>query len=94
MSGGVIAGSRVKFVQPMYPLKAKVDHKAGAVLLHAIINRDGSIGELIPIAVSDPVFTDAAIDAVRQWKYSPYLLNGEPTEVDTTITINFSMTHN
>ena len=91
MSGGVAAGIRVKFVQPVYPIKAKMNHKAGAVLLHAIINKDGSIGDLIPIAVSDPMFTDAAVDAVRQWKYSPYLLNGQPTEVDTTITVNFAL---
>ena len=91
MSGGVAAGSRMSFVQPLYPQMAKADHRSGAVFLHAIISKDGSIGSLVPIAVSDGVFTDAAVDAVRQWKYSPYLLNGEPTEVDTTITVNFEI---
>ncbi len=94
MSGGVIAGARIKFVQPQYPEAAKVEHKSGVVLLHALISKEGLVKDLVPIAVSDPVFTDEAIDAVRHWVYSPYLLNGEPTEVDTTITINFSMTHN
>lgn len=91
MSGGVIAGHRVKFVQPVYPLGAKMEHKGGTVQLHATISKDGSLKELIPIAVSSTVFTDAAIEAVRQWRYSPYLLNGEPTEVDTTITVNFAL---
>lgn len=91
MSGAVAAGIRVKFVQPEYPLGAKTEHKSGTVQLHAIISKDGSIKELIPIAVSDPWFRDAAIEAVRQWKYSPYLLNGQPTEVDTTITVNFAL---
>jgi TonB family protein len=87
MSGGVIAGHRVKFVQPVFPPGAKMEHKSGTIQLHAMISKDGSIKDLVPIAVSSDVFTDAAIEAVRQWRYSPYLLNGQPTEVDTTITV-------
>jgi TonB family protein len=91
LSGGVIAGHRVKFVLPEYPELAKMRHASGSVLLHAIIGKDGSVERLVPIARTDPMFTDAAIRSVKQWKYSPYLLNGEPTEVDTTITVNFAL---
>jgi periplasmic protein TonB len=45
----------------------------------------------VPIASTDPVFIDAAMQSVKQWKYSPYLLNGEPTEIDTSITVNFGI---
>jgi TonB family protein len=91
ISGGVIAGHRVKFVLPEYPELAKMRHASGSVLLHAIIGKDGSVERLVPIARTDPMFTDAAVRSVKQWKYSPYLLNGEPTEVDTTITVNFAL---
>lgn len=88
---GVLAGKRINFVQPEYPREAKLKHMSGRVLLRAIITKEGTVHDLIPIAISDPIFTDAAMDAVRKWKYSPYLLNGEPTEVDTTITVNFAL---
>jgi TonB family protein len=91
ISGGVLAGRRTSFVQPTYPDAAKLTHASGSVLLHAIIGKDGTMRELVPIASSNPIFTAAAVDSVRRWKYSPYLLNGEPTEVDTTITVNFAL---
>jgi TonB family protein len=91
VSGGVIAGKRIKFVEPVYPAAAKIARLSGAVLLSAIIGVDGSVRRLAPIASTDRMFTDEAMDAVKKWKYSPYLLNGEPTEVDTTITVNFSL---
>ncbi len=91
ISGGVIAGHRMKFTQPEYPMEAKMQHMSGSVLLSAIIAEDGSVERLVPIASSDPMFTDAAMQAVKKWNYSPYLLNGQPTEVDTTITVNFAM---
>lgn len=87
----VMAGRRVHFVQPEYPDMAKIQHLSGVVLLGAVIGTDGAIQKLAAIASTDALFTDAAMKAVRQWKYSPYLLNGEPTEVDTTITVNFAL---
>jgi hypothetical protein len=88
---GVAAGRRVRFVEPDYPVGAKLTHMSGKVLLHAIIAKDGSIRSLVPLASTGSMFTLSATDAVKQWKYSPYLLNGEPTEVDTTITVNFAL---
>jgi TonB family protein len=91
IAGGVIAGSRIRFVEPIYPASAKSAHQSGTVILHAIIGRDGRIHSLRPTNETYPDFVIAAIAAVRQWVYRPYLLNGEPTEVDTTITVNFAL---
>jgi TonB family protein len=91
ISGRVIAGHRTKFIQPEYPMVAKMQHMSGSVLLRAIIAKDGSVERLVPIASTDTMFTDAAMEAVKKWTYSPYLLNGEPTEVDTMITVNFAL---
>jgi protein TonB len=63
----------------------------GAGVLGAVIGKDGSVRDLAPLAYSDSIFAGAASNAVQQWKYSPYLLNGQPTEVDTTITVNFAL---
>jgi TonB family protein len=91
ISGGVIAGSRLTFVPPVYPGVAKQNHESGTVVLRALIGRDGHIHSLRPMSVTNSDFVIAAIAAVRQWTYKPYLLNGEPTEVDTTITVNFAL---
>jgi protein TonB len=73
----------------VYPPIAKQAHVQGAVVLHAIIGKDGRIKNLSVIS-GNAMLTQAAVDAVQNWKYKPYLLNGEPTEVDTTVTVNFS----
>lgn len=91
VAGGVIAGEIRKKVQPVYPASARFDHVGGTVILAAIIGRDGHIRYLRPISAPNTDLALAAIAAVRQWTYSPYLLNGEPTEVDTTITVNFNL---
>jgi outer membrane biosynthesis protein TonB len=59
--------------------------------LRAIIGRDGHVHGLRPVSSPGPDLTISAIAAVRQWTYKPYLLNGEPTEVDTTITVNYNL---
>jgi protein TonB len=90
ISGGVMAGHIRSKVIPVYPMKAKKAHVGGTVVLHAIIDKDGSVEKLQ--AVSGPqMLQQAAVDAVSQWVYEPYLLNGVPTEVDTTITVNFKL---
>jgi protein TonB len=89
----VLAGKRVQFVPPIYPEAAKMRHLSGGVLMYAVIAKDGSIRSVQPITSTDPVFVDAPKIAVQQWRYSPYLLNGEPTEVDTTVTVNFALNH-
>jgi hypothetical protein len=91
VEGGVIAGNILKKVPPIYPEEAKRRQASGAVILHAIIGKDGHLRFLKPMTFPDPNLVIAAIVAVRQWTYKPYLLAGEPTEVDTTITVNFNL---
>ena len=90
VSAGVMAGQVLSKVQPVYPPEAKAAGITGSVILHAIIGKDGMISSLQLVSGPD-VLAKAAWDAVKQWTYQPYLLNGQPTAVDTTITINFSM---
>jgi len=90
ISGGVMAGNILTKVAPVYPPDAKAQGISGTVVLHAIIGKDGKVQFLQ--AVSGPEnLAKAAIDAVRQWTYKPYLLNGNPVEVDTVININFNL---
>ena len=90
ISGGVMAGHNVSKVPPMYPAEARRQHVEGAVVLAVRIGKDGQIEDLQP--VSGPgALLQAAGDAVRQWTYQPYLLNGQPVEVNTTVTVNFSL---
>jgi len=91
ISGGVIAGTRVAFVEPQYPPIAKIAHMSGTVVLHAIISKSGSVEKLAVASSTNPMFNNYALQAVQQWRYRPYLLNGEATEVDTTITVNFAL---
>ena len=74
----------------MYPALAKTAHVSGTVVLHAIIAKDGSIQELQFVS-GPPLLMKAAMDAVREWRYRPTLLNGEPVEVDTTIDVVFTL---
>jgi protein TonB len=71
---------------------AKLAHLSGTVVLRAIISKTGTIEDLEVSFATSPMFVLASINAVRQWTYRPYLLNGQPTEVDTTITVNYAMT--
>jgi protein TonB len=83
-------GQAISRPQPLYPPIARAAHVSGTVVLHAIIGKDGTIQNLSVIS-GPPMLVGAATDAVRQWRYKPYELNGQPTEVDTTITVNFNM---
>jgi periplasmic protein TonB len=76
-------------VQPVYPPLAKQARIQGVVILEAIIGRDGAVTE-VKVISGHPLLQQAAIDAVSQWKYKPTLLNGEPVEVVTTVTVNFA----
>lgn len=89
VSAGVMAGQMEHSVAPVYPPIAKAARIQGVVVLHAIISKTGDIEDLQTIS-GPPMLVPAAMDAVRQWKYKPYLLNGEPTEVETTINVNFT----
>lgn len=77
-------------VQPEYPREAKGKWITGTVRLHVIIDRDGSVGQTEVIS-GDPLLVKSSLDAVRQWKYYPALLNGDPVEVDTTIDLIFAL---
>ena len=91
VSSGVIAGRKIGGPQPQYPADAKRRHVTGAVLLSAVIDKDGHVLSTEVISSPDPSLSSAAMNAVNQWVYQPYLLNGQPTEVETTITVSFSI---
>jgi len=80
----------VNKVQPVYPPLARQTRISGTVRLHAIISKDGSVKEL-EVLNGHPLLVQSALDAVRQWRYRPTLLNNEPVEVDTTIDVIFSL---
>lgn len=88
VSSGVMQAALIYRVEPVYPLIARQIHLGGAVHLRAIIKTDGSVGELT-LLDGDPILGIAAEAAVRQWRYKPTLLSGEPVEVETIITVNF-----
>jgi protein TonB len=88
--GQVQAAMIINRVQPMYPPLARQTRISGTVRLHAIIGKDGSVQQLEVIS-GHPLLVQSALDAVRQWRYRPTLLNGEPVEVDTTIDVIFSL---
>jgi protein TonB len=90
VSQGVTEGLLMKKVQPTYPPLARSARIQGQVVLQAVIGKDGAIQNLRALS-GHPMLTPAAIDAVRQWRYKPYFLNGEPVEVDTQITVNFTL---
>lgn len=81
-------GQLVNRVEPVYPHIAAISGIQGQVKLHAIIGRDGRIQSLNLIS-GHPLLAHAALEAVEQWRYRPYVLNGEAVEVDTLITVNF-----
>lgn len=90
VSQGVIQGMVIHKVAPVYPPEAKRARVQGTVILAAIIGKDGRIKNLQ--VVSGPsALADAAVGAVQQWRYRPYILLGEPVEVDTQITVNFNL---
>jgi protein TonB len=90
ISLGVMEGMLIYRVLPVYPAMARAIHVAGTVHLQASISRDGAI-ENLHVLDGPPLLQQAAIDAVKQWRYRPYLLNGEPVEVETTINVEFTL---
>jgi len=90
VSAGVTNGLLVHRVNPVYPPLARQARIQGMVMLQAQISKDGSI-ENLQLISGHPMLAPAAIEAVKQWKYKPYLLNGEPVEVDTQVQVNFTL---
>jgi len=92
ISQGVSQGLLMKKVQPVYPKTALAMHLEGVVELAATISKNDDITG-VKVVKGDPQLTRAAADAVKQWKYKPYLLNGEPVEITTQVTISFKLPH-
>ncbi len=90
VSAGVTSGLLVRRVNPVYPPLARQARIQGQVVLRAQIGKDGSIQNL-QLVSGHPMLVQSALDAVKQWKYKPYLLNGEPVEVDTEVLVNFTL---
>jgi TonB family protein len=90
VSGNVQAAKMVHMVMPKYPHEAKAQKVQGTEVLHTVIDCDGSILDLQWVG-GPPELRDAAMDAVKQWRYQPTLLNGEPMQVDTTINVVFTL---
>ncbi len=86
ISEGVSAGRLIKKVAPVYPPLA--ERVQGQVVLQAVIAKDGSV-QSVKVVSGNPVLGEAAAEAVRQWRYQPYLLNGEAVEVETQVQVNF-----
>ncbi len=90
VSAGVQQGNLISQVKPTYPAIAKSARIQGAVVLQAEISKQGTIENLRVIS-GHPMLVQNALDAVKQWRYKPYLLNGEPVPVETTVTVNFTL---
>jgi protein TonB len=90
VSSGVAQGNLIHDVKPAYPALARQARIQGTVVLQAVIGKDGSIQNLRVVS-GHPMLAQAALDAVKQWRYKPYYLNGEPVDVDTMININFTL---
>jgi protein TonB len=92
LSSGVVAGLLLKKTTPMYPPIAVAARVEGTVVLEATISASGSIQNLRVVS-GHPMLQQAALDAVRDWRYRPFLLNGRPVEVETTINVIFTLNH-
>jgi len=90
VSAGVTVGLLMAPIRPVYPIIAKTAGVQGAVVVEAIISKAGRI-ESLNVVSGPALLRQAAIDAIQEARYQPYRLNGEPTEVQTTITVNFKI---
>jgi periplasmic protein TonB len=90
VAAAVAEANLIHDVPPQYPPEAGRERVEGMVVLMAVIGKDGAIKD-VRVESGLPLLAQAAIDAVKQWRYKPYLLNGEPVEIDSRITINFTL---
>jgi protein TonB len=91
IGGNVQAASLIFGPKPNYPPLAKQARISGVVHLHAFISKEGTIQSLSVIPPAHPLLAPAAVEAVKQWRYKPTMLNGEPVEVETTIDVSFML---
>ena len=90
VASGVAEANLIHDVPPQYPPEAGRERVEGTVVLLAVIGTDGTVKD-VRVESGPALLAQAAIDAVKQWRYKPYLLNGIPVEIDSRITINFTM---
>ena len=87
----VMSSQRISGDNPVYPQEARAKKIQGAVVLTAVIGKDGTIENLLVVKTPDPSLAESAIKAVRTWRYRPYLLNGDPVEVETTVNVVYTL---
>jgi TonB family protein len=90
VSAGVMEGNLLKHVDPVYPAMARKMHIQGEVLLQIDVSKNGTLSRVRAIS-GHPLLTQPAVDAVKQWEYKPFLLNGEPVEVESIAIVKFKM---
>ena len=90
IASGAADGLLVKKIPPDYPLEAKLVRLEGTVVLHAIIDRSGEVSQVNAVS-GPPLLESAAVDAVKQWQYRPYSMNGQPVDVETTVEVVFAL---
>ena len=90
VSSGVMFGNLLEKIAPSYPVIARQAHIQGTVVLQATIGKAGEI-ENLRVVSGPPLLRQAALDAVRSWRYRPFLLNGSPVAVETTVDVVFSL---
>jgi periplasmic protein TonB len=92
-TSSMLEGMLIRKVQPVYPPLARTAHVQGSVLVYALISKAGTMENVHAIS-GHPMLVPAAVEAVSQWRYRPYILNSEPIEVETQITVNFFLAAN
>lgn len=90
VSAGVAQGLLIRKIEPVYPQIAKTSRESGTVVMSAVITKSGAIGDLHVVS-GPPMLRQAALDAVKQWRYRPYMLNNQPVEVETTVSVVFNL---
>jgi protein TonB len=90
VSSGVMQGMLIDKIIPTYSAIARATHTSGTVVLQATISRTGTI-ENLRVMSGPALLRQAALDAVKQWRYRPYMLNGQPVEVETSVEVNFTL---
>lgn len=91
VKGSVMEGNILTRVQPTYPTKAKAEHMQGTCTLGGVIDTAGVPTHLHVVKSAGKLLDESALTAVRQWRYKPYLLNGDPVQVKTTVNITYSL---
>ena len=89
MSSGVAQGQLIHQVAPIYPAQAKLAQINGTVVVQAVVGKDGSVTKVKALR-GPPILIQSALEAVRQWRYKPFAVNGEPAEADVEISLKFA----